>query len=321
MDGRPVLKRFVFVILNYESTSETIKCIRTIENLSYQEKRIVVVDNNSQNYSFFFKILKTEFEYYQNITYIETHKNLGYARGNNIGIDFARNELKADYVCVINPDVIILNQNFIEKSIEIFSEENTAVIGPRIVTNGVEVNPLAAYSEDVFGCIKSAINDYRIYLTKKYKLSRFNPLRHSGNRGRIDKNLKKHTAKRNEQIELKKDMNMQLSGACLIFTPSYFSTFSGFCNETFLYCEECILAFVCYNLGYKMVYSPELLTEHEGGKSMENVEKNEDSITMNRARAGAHSCMVEAKIFCRKSNREYLKKVLNPKVDNYELIM
>ncbi len=41
--------KVAFVILNYESTLETIKCIQAILKLEYENKDIVVVDNASKD--------------------------------------------------------------------------------------------------------------------------------------------------------------------------------------------------------------------------------------------------------------------------------
>ncbi len=318
------LSKFAFVILNYAATEETIACVNAINRLSYKEKYIIVVDNYSEDYKCFFQKLRTEFNDIKNIVYIETGENLGYARGNNVGIYYARKVIDASFVCVINPDAVIVSENFIEKAISLYQEDGYAILGPRILQNEMDVNPLGGYHESVFRCIKSWVSNNRIYWIKRIKSYGItNPLKeihkHYESPREVD-NQYRENIKVEEKIILEKNMGKQLSGACLIMSPIFLDNFDGFCDETFLYCEEAILACVLFNLGYRMEYSSQLVVKHEGERSLVNKVGNEEKQIMMKAKVGAVSCMVAAHVFAKKKNRKRLGDVLRGECAPYTLI-
>lgn len=298
---------------------ETISCIESIQKLEYEEKYIVVVDNASDNQNEFFDCLKKRFQDEQNIVYLKSLKNLGYAKGNNIGIDYAKNKMKADFICVINPDVVIQSSDYIERCIELYKEYGFAVLGPRIIKNGSDSNPLGGYIESVWHCIYRYFENWRIYIVKRYNLKRFNVLKWKNaiRQKTSDTKEKTEVKAKKDTYFLTKDMQCSLSGACLVFSPLFLNDFKGFCEETFLYCEEYILACVCFNLGYGVLYTSKIRTEHEGGKSLINIENNDDNRQMYISKIRAHSCWVLAKIYMHKKNKEYLMKCLNPAVSEY----
>lgn len=95
------LPRVTAVILNYNGYEDTVKCIRSLQNATYSNLSLVLVDNGSPDDSGL--RLKTEFP---NLPIILIEENTGYAAGNNLGIRFAV-EKGTDYVLVINNDVIV----------------------------------------------------------------------------------------------------------------------------------------------------------------------------------------------------------------------
>tara|TARA_B110000285_G_C15082540_1_gene594326 strand:+ start:751 stop:1518 length:768 start_codon:yes stop_codon:yes gene_type:complete len=89
---------------------------------SIEEKYKVIVVENSDNYSF-----KNEIENnFPNVECIITEENLGYAKGNNLGLS----RVKSKYALILNPDCI-LEKNSIQNFLETASKmENFAIIGP-----------------------------------------------------------------------------------------------------------------------------------------------------------------------------------------------
>ena len=82
-----------FVILHYQTVSETTQCVSSIiNNIEYDNKHIIIVDNSSPNKSGTY--LKEYYKYDKNIEVIINKENLGFAKGNNIGYAYARNERK-----------------------------------------------------------------------------------------------------------------------------------------------------------------------------------------------------------------------------------
>lgn len=116
------------IVLNYNNYRDTIECIKSLEEIDYLNYKIVIVDNNSNNESH--KVL--EEKYSKKHVYIQTGKNLGYAGGNNVGINYAL-KCKTDYVCILNNDTIVSPQ-FLKRLVE-YAESNidVGIVGPAIL--------------------------------------------------------------------------------------------------------------------------------------------------------------------------------------------
>ena len=79
------------VIVTYRSENKIFSCLNSIPS----EIDIIVVENsNNQEFK---KLIESK---YSNVKCILTKENLGYARGNNIGL----NQVKTKYALVLNPD-------------------------------------------------------------------------------------------------------------------------------------------------------------------------------------------------------------------------
>lgn len=85
------------IILNWNDFDKTIECINSVNKLTYQNFKILVVDNGSSNNSLDVISKISEIEL------ISNGVNLGYAGGNNSAISIAL-ERGADYVWLLNSD-------------------------------------------------------------------------------------------------------------------------------------------------------------------------------------------------------------------------
>ena len=75
------------VILNYNSYQDTINLVQELQCQSLSENlRIIVVDNDSPNNSYEF--LKELEDRFSNTVVLQTGENLGYAKGNNFGLEY-----------------------------------------------------------------------------------------------------------------------------------------------------------------------------------------------------------------------------------------
>lgn len=141
-------QKIVFLILHYNVIAETIKSIETIKNHIEQcEYEIVVVDNHSLNGTGI--QLKEKYENDKKIHVILNDKNLGFARGNNVGFKFAKYELKADYIVMMNNDTYITQSNFCELVKKEFDKSNFAVLGPKIILPDNKINYRAPYLKSI----------------------------------------------------------------------------------------------------------------------------------------------------------------------------
>lgn len=118
------------VILNYNSYEDTIALVKELQNQTLaKDLKIVVIDNCSPNDSFL-KLKHLE-EFYSNTIVIKTKANLGYAKGNNFGLDYLDKFIKPDYVAILNND-IILKEDCFEILVERYKVlETPAIIAPK----------------------------------------------------------------------------------------------------------------------------------------------------------------------------------------------
>lgn len=121
-------KKVAVIILNYKVKDELLKCLKSVQDSSFKDIEILVVDNNSGDG------LVLELEKFKDIRFIQNKGNLGYTGGNNIGIQVAL-ELGVDYILVLNPDTII-DKNCIKNLVKGIETSGAGVVGPKIYFAG-----------------------------------------------------------------------------------------------------------------------------------------------------------------------------------------
>ena len=86
------------IILNWNRLKDILDCLESVYQMDYENYEVIVVDNNSEDGS-----LETIKERYTKAKIIKNKQNLGFAGGNNVGI---QNSLEngADYVWLLNND-------------------------------------------------------------------------------------------------------------------------------------------------------------------------------------------------------------------------
>jgi GT2 family glycosyltransferase len=109
----------IVAMLNYNRASDTIECVRSLRECTYQPLEIVIVDNGSTDNSL--NILQTEFV---DITVISTGSNLGYTGGINFSLEIVRRK-NPTYVLVINNDTIV-QPSFLNFLVEAMERNTTA---------------------------------------------------------------------------------------------------------------------------------------------------------------------------------------------------
>ena len=118
------------IILNYctwQDTLREIKMINTVCGIDYED--IVVIDNASPNNSIEMLRKNNHFGF----TLIESSQNNGYATGNNIGLKYAC-EHGYKYAWILNNDVIISNPNTLSEMKKVFKyDSKVAVVNPDII--------------------------------------------------------------------------------------------------------------------------------------------------------------------------------------------
>ena len=248
---------FGFVILHYMSYDITEKSINSILALRNESVVIAVVDNCSANGSV--ERLQKAFSQYDRVSFIINDENVGFARGNNVGYEFLKNNYSPKYIVVMNNDVVIEQQCFFHNMEELYERFQFGVLGPDIL------NPLTQEHQNVHRTKQYEISN----VEKRFRLLiKFNqhPLYWYIRINSVSF-LKKLTRKTFEDIHPHANerisQDMVLNGACYIFGPAFIDSRKYCFNPaTFLYFEEDILAYECKRDGIRMIYSPEIQVKH-----------------------------------------------------------
>lgn len=268
---------FVFSILHYKTYDDTKACIDSIKCLD-DKCDIVVVDNGSNNGSF--EKLKDE---YKDIHFIDNDSNLGFANANNIGYKFAKDVLKADYIAVINNDVLLKSKDFISKCINNFNEDKYYICGPDILNVDMVThqNPMSKVEYESKDIIPTYLKYKIAYFLCKigfYKL--FN-------------NYSNNVESKSTINYKDKQEDVMLQGSFVIFSPLYINKEDyAFYPGTFLYLEETIMYYLAKAKNYKMIYYPNISIIHKGGSSTKNEVKTDKNVYMFRLKNISKSLLV-----------------------------
>ena len=106
--------KIVFIILNYNTFQETKDCVLSIESkVDTQNYKIVIVDNLSTDDSA--DKIEKFIEQKNNMILIRNTENLGFAKGNNVGIEYAKRNYKPQFIVVLNSDTELIQNDLVEK--------------------------------------------------------------------------------------------------------------------------------------------------------------------------------------------------------------
>lgn len=109
------------IIVNYNTLDLTKACIESVRSHTcHIDYEIIVVDNDSTDGS------REFFSNYENIVFIESGKNLGFGRANNLGYEHS----KGRYLLMLNSDTIVEN-DILTRMVKHFDAmpDNVACIG------------------------------------------------------------------------------------------------------------------------------------------------------------------------------------------------
>jgi len=252
------------IILNYNSWDQTSECIKSIFDANLKlDFRIYLVDNNSSVPipEYMKKYIKID-----NLIYLQSKLNKGFAAGNNIGLREAYKD-ECEYFILSNNDVVI-KKGVIEEIIEDLSNyEDVGIIGPRVVL------PNGKMQETHLGC-KMTLGGKYIYILRKTPLKRWSE-------GFLSNYIIDDNLKESRYVYGVSGCFFGLSRKCLQDI--------GYLDEnTFLYEEENILGVKMEEKGWKTIYNPTITILHKHGQST-------------KEKAFAYICQIESEIYyCKK---------------------
>lgn len=239
------------VIVNYNVSDKLKNCLEALNDLNHKDKyKIIIVDNNSSDNSV--SLIKKEFP---DIFLIENKENLGYAKANNIAIDFLIKTFGSiEYILLLNPDVVV-SYNTIDGLMEFLKNHpNIGCVSPAL---GSADNK---FKNGCGGFIPGFFTGFNYF----FFLSQIMP--------RLFKGIfinQEYFIKRKKPVELD-----WLSGACLMLRKNMILEV-GLLNENyFLYGEDIEWGRRIKKGGWTLYLIPELRVVHLGGESLRKLNTN-----------------------------------------------
>lgn len=232
------MQKVAIVILNTQTWWETVECIESIQRSNMVYEGIVIVENASTNESL--GELRKRYKGCDKIAIIRSKENRGFARGNNVGIRYARKKWGTDFVLLLNNDTEIINDNYLEDLLSCY-KKGVGVIGSKIkLPSGIE-------QHDEFENMSLGGIAYQ-YLRNlcKYYFWYF-PFKQEWG---------------------KKEPMMWIHGCVILLTPDFFEKYSQLWKYTFLYREEMILSIMLKKCDLKLCIADSYIY-HKAKKSTE----------------------------------------------------
>jgi len=217
------------ILLNWNGGEFTKPCIESLNQISYFNYDIIVVDNGSTDGSA--DMLKMAFT---NIILLKNEKNLGFTGGNNIGIKYAL-EHGADYVLILNNDTIV-DKNFLSEMVRVL--ESDRQIGmvtckifsyddpKKILYAGGVVNKMTLKSKHISKCEKD---------NGKYSVMR--------------------------EIDF-------ITGCCMLVRKALIEKIGAFDEKFFAYAEDLDWSLRTLKADYKLIYAPSAKLWHKESASV-----------------------------------------------------
>lgn len=263
------MKKFVVVILNFNTAEQTINMVESIQRNknTLSNINIVIVDNASTDGSG--KYLKNNYSNDKQVHVIENLENNGFAAGNNIGYQYGR-KANPNFIILSNSDVLIKEERFFDNISKVYDDEKFAVLGPDVFNPNTNIHQSPLYYD------KKVDNKYII---RRKAFLRVNQLKNILSflfpklmAKVIKANKLKNERERNHS---KQHTDVAIHGSFMIFSKKYMEIFpKGICDATFMYGEEDILLYFCQAHKLKTVYNPKIQVLHFEGQSTLKANKN-----------------------------------------------
>jgi len=217
------------IILNYNVRHFLELCLTSVEAaLKDISAEIIVVDNASQDDS-----CSTVRAKFPKVILIENETNLGFSKGNNIGVEQA----KGQYVCILNPDTVVA-ENAFSKLLEFAeAQERLGIIGCKLIDGQGNFLPESKrYIPSPWVSTKKMLG-----LTDSYYVPEINE-DDIGN------------------VEI-------LVGAFMLLKKQVYLEVGGFDEDYFMYGEDVDLSYKILKKGYKNIYNGNVAIIHFKGES------------------------------------------------------
>ena len=226
------------IILNYNVRFFLEQCVASVqEALTNIDSEIIVVDNDSSDDSC--EMIKSRFP---NVKLIKNNSNLGFPKGNNIGVAQA----KGDYICILNPDTVVAEDTFDRILAFAEKQENLGIVGCKLIDGSGNFLPES----------KRGIPTPFVALTKIFGLYKLFPSWELFNRYYAQHLSENETGK----VDI-------LVGAFMIMKRNLYNEIGGFDENCFMYSDDIDLSFMALKSGKINYYFHETSVIHYKGES------------------------------------------------------
>lgn len=222
------------IIVNYNHKYFPRMCVEAIEKSEVDFKyEIIVADNNSQDESIeYLRRMKQE----GRIHLIESGSNLGYGRGNNLGVKQA----KGEFIIISNPDIFVTPTTMQRLVDHLEKHSEIGLIGPRLRYYNGKIQE-SCRRHMTFG-------DLVIKRTFLRRLPHF--------KKRLDHYLMNDFDHNDvQEVDL-------ITGAYFVMRREVYEKIGGFDPRYFLFMEDYDLCRTLHWKGYQVVYFPQAEAEH-----------------------------------------------------------
>lgn len=225
------------IIINYKSAAFTKECLRGIFAATKESSiEVIVIDNAS--YDGCGELLATEFP---QVTFVQSTRNLGFARANNLGVTIARGKC----VLFLNPDTEIRASaiELLRTSLE--SMPDAGMVGARLLNSdlSLQTTSITAFPSILNQTLGAEILRRRFHYVSLWGIK---PLFE------------------NHQSPVLVDA---ISGACMMVKREVIERVQGFTSDYFMYAEDLDLCRKVRKAGWGVYYVPDAVIVHHGGQS------------------------------------------------------
>jgi len=217
------------------------QCVLSVQKaLENIDGEIIVIDNNSTDDSC--EMMKLIFP---NVKLIENNKNLGFPKGNNIGVA----EATGDYICILNPDTVVAEDTFSKILNTKNWQLNTGIIGCKLIDGIGNFLPES----------KRGIPTPWVAFTKIFGLYKFSDV--------FGKYYAQHlTQNQSGKVDI-------LVGAFMMMKRELYNEIGGFDENCFMYSDDIDLSYMVLIKDKYNYYFHETVVIHYKGESTIRDEK------------------------------------------------
>ncbi|MDW3195145.1 MAG: glycosyltransferase family 2 protein [Cytophagales bacterium] len=110
--------------MNYNNRRDTFQFLRSIDKLNSKNIEVIVVDNGSKE-----NIVPVLQTYFPHVNGVRSEQNLGFAGGNNLGVNSANGE----FLYFVNNDTIFLEDHFSALANQLIKHPEIGAISPQLI--------------------------------------------------------------------------------------------------------------------------------------------------------------------------------------------